>query len=314
MLNIGIIGPGRISEKHAASILVISNAQLWSVAGRTLESAKKFSEKYQAHKAYDSIQEMLGDPHLHAVILATPDNLHAEQVILAARAGKAILVEKPLCTSIQSCQEISAEIKKHPVPISINYHLRWHHGFRLVAKKAHNNELGKIQTLKLQWGINYIAQAKWHLDSNFEGWCSIGILGTHLVDLARWILIPTCGDIVNQSSKVTYRPNTKIDEKASILLEFESGAKAELLCSLVSDEPLQIEIIAENKNVCGTDLAGPQENREIFIGDQIFNCPKADLYTLQLQNFVSSIIENRPMEVSLEDGLKNVQCLLAMHL
>ncbi len=120
MLNIGIIGIGRAGEIHANALKAISNAQLWSVCGRTLDSTEAFSKKYQANaKVYIDLHEMLDDPDLHAVIIATPDNLHAEQIILSAIASKTILVEKPVCTSIESGERLLATLAKYPVHLTV---------------------------------------------------------------------------------------------------------------------------------------------------------------------------------------------------
>src|SRR5580658_9852765 len=107
MLKIGIIGPGRVGGRHANALKIVTNAQLWSIAGRTIESAKAFAEKYQPQaKIFNDLHLMLNDPDLDAIIIATPDNLHAEQIIQSVIAKKAILVEKPVCTSVKSGQDI----------------------------------------------------------------------------------------------------------------------------------------------------------------------------------------------------------------
>lgn len=313
MLNIGIIGPGRVAERHANALKMIPNAQLWSIAGRTLEGAKIFSENYNPNaKIYDDLEEMLEDPNLHAVIIATPDNLHAEQIILSAKAGKAILVEKPVCTSMESGQEILATLARYPVPLSVAYHLRWHQGFRFVAKKAQNGELGEIQNLQFRWGVDFMDHAKWRLDPTYGKWCCLSVLGTHLIDLTRWFLLPTCGEVIKENSKVKLRENTAIDEAASILMEFESGAKAEIFCSLSENEPLSLKIDSDKSNVIGDHLASPTNQRRMTISNKPFIFRETNLYVEQLNTFVDFILNKNRPEVSLDEALKNVAHLLAI--
>ena len=311
MFNIGIIGPGRVAERHAIALKNISNARLWSIAGRTLDSAKVFAEKHQPHASiYDNLHEMLNDPELHAVIIATPDNLHAEQIILSATAGKAILVEKPVCTSIESGQAILAAMAKLPTFLTVGYHLRWHQGFRFIAQKAQNNELGEIQHIQLRWGVNFIDHAKWRLDPVYGRWCCLSALGTHMIDLVRWILLPTCGEVVKQSSKVQYVANTTIDGAVEISMRFESGAIADIFCSLTDDEPLSLEIDAKNARVKGDNLAGSTEQRKLTINNNAFSFSETNVYVEQLNAFVQSIENNMQPEVTLEEGLKNVAHLV----
>lgn len=311
MLNIGIIGPGRVAERHAIALKNISNARLWSIAGRTLDSAKAFAEKHQPlASVYDNLHEMLNDSELHAVIIATPDNMHAEQIILSARAGKAILVEKPVCTSIESGQTILATMAKHLTFLTVGYHLRWHQGFRFIAQKAQNNEFGEIHRIQLRWGVNFIDHAKWRLDPVYGRWCCLSALGTHLIDLVRWILLPTCGEVVKQSSKVQYIANTNIDGAVEISMRFESSAVADIFCSLIADEPLSLEINAKDATIKGNNLAGEIDKRKLTVNNNEFYFSETNVYVEQLKAFMQSIENNTQPEVTLEEGLKNVAHLV----
>jgi UDP-N-acetyl-2-amino-2-deoxyglucuronate dehydrogenase len=313
MLNIGIIGPGRVAERHAIALQMIPNAQLWAIAGRTLESAKLFAENHNPKaKIFDDIEEMLEDPNLHAVIIATPDNLHAEHIILCAKAGKDILVEKPVCTSMESGQEILSTIARYPVMLSVAYHLRWHQGFRFLAKKARNGELGEIQHLQFRWGVDFIDHAKWRLDPVYGRWCCLSALGTHLIDLTRWMLLPTCGEVLKQNSQVKFYGNTAVDEAASIFWEFESGAKAEIFFSLAENEPLSLKINGNKGSVNGDNLAGPTNQRKLTINNENFIFTDTNLYFEQLKGFVDLILNNTKAEVALDEALKNVAHLLSI--
>lgn len=313
MLNIGIIGPGRAGEIHANALKSIPDAQLWSVAGRTLDSAKTFAEKHQTKvKIYVDFHEMLDDPDLHAVIIATPDNLHAEQIIASAIAGKAILVEKPVSSSIESGEAILATLSKHPAYLTVGYHLRWHPGFRYIAKKSHNNELGEIHHIQLRWGVNFIGRAKWRLDPKYGRWCCLSALGAHLIDLVRWVLVPACGAVIKQTSKIQYLADTTVDEAASISMQFESGTTADIVCSSVTDEPLSLKIQASKANVNGDNLVGSTDQRKLTINNEGFTFNETNPYVEQLNAFVYSVLNNTLPEVSLEEGLKSVAQLVAI--
>ncbi len=163
MLNIGIIGPGKIAERHAITLSELTTAQLWSVGSRTIDSARTFSEKHKAaavNNAFDDLSVMLNDPLLDAVIIASPDNLHVEHILLASNAGKHIFVEKPLCTSLDFKEEMINACQTTNVILAVGYHLRWHQGLRKIAKEAANKTLGEIHHLRLHWAINFLERAK----------------------------------------------------------------------------------------------------------------------------------------------------------
>ena len=313
MLNIGIIGPGRVGERHANALKDMPDAQLWGVAGRTLESAKAFAYKYQpTAKVFNDLHLMLNDPNLDAVIIATPDNLHANQIIPTAIAGKSILVEKPVCTSIESGKNIQDIVENHPSRLTVGYHLRWNTGLRFVAMKARDNEFCNIHRIQLRWGVNFIDHAKWRLDPKLGRWCCLSAIGTHLIDIARWMMVPTCGEVMKITSRVEYLDNTTADTAATISMHFESGAVADIFCSLIIDEPFSLEIHASKGNVRGDNLAGPIEERRLIVNNKAFIFEETNLYVSQLNAFVSSITNNVPSEVSLDEGLKNVAHLVSI--
>lgn len=307
MLKIGIIGPGRVGERHANALKKMSGTQLWSVAGRTLENAQAFADKYQPNaKVFNDFHPMIDDAELDAVIIATPDNFHAEQIISTATTGKAILVEKPVCTTLESGQILQDIFAKYQTRLTVGYHLRWHTGLRFVAMKARNNEFGEIQHINLRWGVNFIDHAKWRLDPKIGRWCCLSALGTHLIDIARWMMLPTCGEVMKVTSQVEYLENTTTDTAAAITMHFESGSIAEIFCSLVTDKPFSLKIQAVKGSVHGNNLAGLLAERKLIVNNEPFTFEKTNSYVSQLNAFVSSIIHNTQPEVSLEEGLKNI--------
>ncbi|HKK73214.1 MAG TPA: Gfo/Idh/MocA family oxidoreductase, partial [Candidatus Krumholzibacteria bacterium] len=99
-VRFGLIGPGRIADRRLAPALRhVEGAQLWSVLSRDPERAAAFAHEHEAAAAQPTpatLDTMLADDELDAVIVATPDKLHAEQAVAAARAGKHVFVEKPM--------------------------------------------------------------------------------------------------------------------------------------------------------------------------------------------------------------------------
>ena len=103
-INIAILGPGGIAEgAHAPAVAASASARLWSVYSRSAERAREFARRHNARSptpAYTDLDELLADPELDAVLVATPDRLHAGHAMRAAAAGKHVLCEKPLVTEL----------------------------------------------------------------------------------------------------------------------------------------------------------------------------------------------------------------------
>src|SRR5918911_2669081 len=101
MLRWAILGAGDIADRGMAPALNrAADTQLEAVYCRTMDKARAFATKHNVEKAYDSIDRMLADPAIDAVYIATPNSLHAEHTIAAAKAGKHVLVEKPMATTV----------------------------------------------------------------------------------------------------------------------------------------------------------------------------------------------------------------------
>ena len=104
MLRLGMIGTGNISrDALTPAITEVEDAVFWSVFSRKKDRAEEFDRQNNAQApepGFADLEAFLADPNLDAVVIATPDKLHAQQTIAAAAAGKHVLVEKPMATSV----------------------------------------------------------------------------------------------------------------------------------------------------------------------------------------------------------------------
>jgi predicted dehydrogenase len=108
----GIVGTGVIARQFAADLKYASEATVTAVFSRSTEGAEAFREATGAGKAYTVLEDMLADPRIDAVYIATPNNRHAEQAIRALEAGKPVLVEKPLATTVGEAEAMAASAAK----------------------------------------------------------------------------------------------------------------------------------------------------------------------------------------------------------
>lgn len=314
-LNIGIIGPGRVAERHANALNEIETGQLWSVGSHRIDSAKEFALKFNAlaeKNSFDNLSNMLNDPELDAVIISTPDKLHTEHILLATKAHKAILVEKPLCTSIEEGQRILETCQSSHSLAAVAYHLRWHRGLRTIAQKAHHHEFGEIRHLSLHWAVNFHEHGKWRNNPKLSRWFCLSVLGTHLVDILRWIMVPLCGEVIELKSIVNNMTHSDFDKSALFIFKFESGSTAEIYCSVEYDLPFRLVLQGSKQNVWGDDLTGEHKNRRIIIENEMVDVNYTNPYVDQLEHFVNYFHGEMEPEVNLVEALKNVAHLEAI--
>jgi len=102
----GILGAARIAEKFTEGLNILPNAERYAIASRSLERAEAFKEKHDFVKAFGSYEEMLADPELDIVYIATTNNLHFEHTMLCLEAGKAVLCEKPFASDSSQVEQM----------------------------------------------------------------------------------------------------------------------------------------------------------------------------------------------------------------
>lgn len=313
-INFGIVGPGYIAdEKLAPAIKATDGGKFWSVTSRSLERAKEFADRHGAKSrkpAFDDYDEMLDDPELDAVLVSTPDKLHAEHGIKAARAGKHVLMEKPMVASSSGGERLLKAREENGVKLAVAYHLRWHEGHRRLMQRIHEGDLGQLHHVRVQWTFQADDDSNWRADEEVGRWWGLGRTGTHGLDLIRWAMTPICGEVIELESTISkaYWKGPH-DETAMINLKFESGATAELTTSVLFDSDPEFKIYgSKGKGTCH-DTLGPDGGGTIVLSDEKLDFPRVNPYEGEIEDFIKAIEEDRGPEVPGEEGLRNVEML-----
>src|SRR4051812_45944012 len=111
----GILGTGWIADQFAKDLAYVSNGECLAVGSRTVESANTFAERYSIPRVYGSYDELVNDPEVDVIYVATPHPFHRENVMQCLRAGKAVLCEKPFTVNSSELEEIVSYAKEHKV-------------------------------------------------------------------------------------------------------------------------------------------------------------------------------------------------------
>ena len=314
-LNIAMIGTGKIAENALAPALKqAEGGQLWSVMSRDASRANEFAKRHGAQSpnpAYDDLQELLSDPELDAIILATPDALHASQTIAAAKAAKHVLCEKPLATQSTDARAMVQACAENNVKLATAYHMRWHAGHRRLHQACQAGDFGELRHMRLQWSWYTDDASNWRASAEVGRWWSLAGVGTHMLDQIRWFMLPTAGEVVDLSSIIArQRFGGPHDETAVVALRFESGATAELCSSVMFEAPRRMEVYGtKNYAICENTL-GLSGTGKIWTRSEGFDFEVKNPYRGEIEDFISAIREDRPAEVGGEEAARNVDLLL----
>ncbi|MGI9421682.1 MAG: Gfo/Idh/MocA family protein [Hyphomicrobiaceae bacterium] len=313
-LKIAMIGTGRIAEtKLMPALQSADGAELWSVLSRDKNRAASVAQSFGARSpnaAHDSLEALLADPELDAVLIATPDKIHAEQVIAAARARKHVFCEKPMATSVEEANAMVSACEEAGVKLGVAYHLRWHGAHRPLFQSVQEGELGDLRHIRVQWSSPAPDDSNWRARTDVGKWWSLAGVGTHCLDQILWFMTPTCGDVVDVRSIISRSvwggPN---DETALITMRFESGATADLCSSVVFAAPTRFELYgskgyALGEGTVGTTGEGTLSNASGPIGYDYVDC-----YRAEIEDFAGAVRDNRAPEADGEMGARNVAIL-----
>ena len=311
MIRVGIIGPGSIADAHLAPAIVkTAGLALHAVLSRDRARAEAFAQKHGAATAHDDLDAFLRE--VDAVVIASPDKLHAQQAIAAAQAGKHILVEKPMATTPEDAHAMVAAARAAGVRLGVAYHLRWHQGHRALAERVRAGALGQLLHARIQWTYEAKDASNWRAHPEVGRWWGLAGVGTHCLDFVRWMLREAggCGE-VELIHGVISQPKWKTghDENAVLALRFASGATAEITTSVLYRSPRRVELYgARGAAICDETL-GPHGGGTITVDGAALLFAQVDPYAGEMADFARAIAAGDRCEVDGDEGARNVELL-----
>ena len=313
-INIAVLGTGRIADVALVPALrKVPQARLWSVLSRDAARARSFAERHgagAAQPAYTDLDALLADPELDAVIIASPDKLHAEQTLAAARAGKHVLTEKPMATQLADAEHMLTSCQQAGVTLAVAYHMRWHDGHRQLQADVSQGLIGTPRHMRIQWSWLAPDAANWRAGADLGQWWSLAGVGTHCLDQIRWFLRPFGGEIATLKSVINRAVwQGPHDETAVLALQFESGLTAELCSSVLFQAPTRMEIYGSaGYAICDGTLGG-HGGGSIHTHKGNYPFEIVDPYAGEIADFVTAIKDQRAAEVDGQEGARNVALL-----
>lgn len=147
-INLGVIGAGWIGTFHAETVAQrIPGARLLAVADPVPGAAEQLAEKYGA-LTYTDTADLLANPDVNGVVIASPAFTHTETVIAAAEAGKAVFVEKPMALTLEDADRAIEAVKTAGVPLQVGFNRRYSTDFARAGEYVHDGKIGTPQLLR----------------------------------------------------------------------------------------------------------------------------------------------------------------------
>lgn len=177
---------GWVASRFAPSVLAAGH-RVVGAFGSSAEGSALFAERFGA-APYGSLQALLSDDAVDAVWIASPTPLHPEHAVAAVRAGRAILLEKPVAANAADASQLAAELAGVTTLIGTGFQHRFNPGVAAIAEALADGSLGELSSLVIQHSVaGPAAPATWRNDPASGGW-AISDLGAHLLDVAQFLL------------------------------------------------------------------------------------------------------------------------------
>jgi predicted dehydrogenase len=235
-LGVGIIGTGIIAREHAKALGMIPDAAiLVAAADVSGDRLREFGDAFKISRRYGSAAELIADPNVDLVAIATPPAAHEEPAIAALDAGKYVFCEKPLAHSLASAARIIAADTRHPGRLTVAYQLHYDPSFRRLLWLCQNKWVGEIQSAVIErYGI--IA----HAASGKAGWWGSwdvaggGVLLTQLIHELDSLLL-VMGDPVSVRAEMDTRyTGIESEDYVDTTILFSGGRTARCIAAVNS--------------------------------------------------------------------------------
>ena len=240
-IRVGMIGTSWYADSlHLPSLTSHPQATVTAICGRNQERAGELARKFNIPNVYSDYRDLVGSGQVDTVVIATPDDLHHPMTLAAVDAGLHVVCEKPLALSAADAREMAVRADAAGVKHMTFFTLRWFQHTQFVKALVEEGQVGRTSHCQISYvhGNARDPHYRWRLDGERANGI-LGDLGSHLIDLARWLN----GDIVRvaahlgnyvQRYHADGRPVVPSNDAALLNVEFANGSQGVIHTSAVA--------------------------------------------------------------------------------
>jgi len=316
-LGFALVGLGSLNTTQIApAIQHTTNCRLAGIVTGTPAKAERWKKQYNVPDAniynYDNMEKMADNPDIDVVYVVTPNALHAESAIKAARAGKHVLCEKPMEVSPEKCQAMIDACKKAGRLLAIGYRCQFE-PFHLECKRlAQEKVFGAVKTIEAGFAWTPGDPTQWRLNRALSGGGPLVDVGIYALQTARFV---TGEEPVSLAATTTNTNPDKfkdIEESITFQLKFPSGVVANCSSSYAANFN-KFTVTAEKGSFGMNPAYNYGGNRGSRSDGQEMRFPNINQFAAEMDDFAQCILNNKPSKVSGEEGLRDVKIIAAIY-
>jgi predicted dehydrogenase len=317
-LGFALCGLGSLSTNQIAPALQKTrNCRLAGIITGTPAKAEKWKAQYQIPEKniynYETMHRLADNPDIDVVYVVTPNALHAEHTVKAAKAGKHVLSEKPMEVSVQKCQQMIDACKAAGRKLAVGYRCQFEPHHLECMRLAREKVFGEIKIIEAGFGFRTGDPTQWRLQHALAGGGALMDVGIYALQATRYITGEEPVTVSAMESKTDPVKFKEVDESIVWQLKFPGGIIAYCSTTYLVNGINRYTAYAE-KGWFGLDPAysysGIRGRRSD--GKEI-NAEEIDQFAAEMDNFAHCILTNTPSKVSGEEGLRDIRILMAVY-
>ena len=282
ILKWGFIGCGEVTElKSGPAFSSVPGSMVEAVMSRSEAKARDYAERHGIKKWYTDAQELIDDPDVNAIYVATPPSSHATFAIMAMKAGKPVYVEKPLAASYEDCSRVNRVSEQTHIPCFVAYYRRYLPYFQKVKSIIDDGVIGKVVNVQIRFAVpprdlDYQKAGKlpWRLQPDIAGGGYFYDLAPHQLDFLQYVF----GVITEANGICANRGGLyQAEDSVSACFQFENGLPGSGSWCFVAHESAtedRIEVVGEKGIV----------NFSVFTYDPIVLQTSEGTHTIEVPN------------------------------
>ena len=306
----GIVGLGRSANTLLApGITADPNSRLVAVVSRDEERAADFARRHGATWSGISYDDLLSNPEVDIVLITTPNALHSEQVVAAARAGKHVVCDKPLGINAIEAALAVAVCSHARVQLGIVFESRQIPCFQIAREVIRSGGIGDVVAIQIDASAGDRALISWRADPVLAGLGTVFNVGVHTFDILRYMLD---SEVVEVSAMFETGQRPELERLAMVLMRFACGALVYANTNELTPFPLNDFVVHGAKGrIDGRGISRPGGSGEMRVltptGESIERSDSAECWRLTVAGFSKALIAGAEFSPSGIDGLRSAE-------
>ena len=317
-LGFALVGLGSLSTNQLAPALQkTKNCKLVGIVTGTPAKAVKWKAQYGIPEKnvydYDTMTRMADNPDIDVVYVVTPNGLHAEHTIKAAKAGKHVLCEKPMEVSVERCQAMVDAVRAAGRQLAVGYRCRFEPHHVEMLRLARERELGEVRLIESAFGFPIGDPTQWRLKRALAGGGPLMDVGIYSIQSAEMLVGSYPVAVTATETKTDPVKFGEVEESLLFDLKFANGVSASCMTSYKVGGLNRTTAYADR----GTFGLTPAFNYDGIRGwrsdGKPLEAPEVDQFATEMDDFADCITSGRPTSVPGEMGLRDVKTMMAIY-